>query len=167
MLGLTLQGLHDPQEEAPSELEFILSPLFSTGLTFCNTRGTFTSGSFFRSLSRRTVRGTPKIPLSAVKTAKRGRKSKRQTSSLCSRASVEAGSPAGSLVTSAFPPLRLVSFQWYPESIEEGRQFNQREMADFLHVFGRQVSCFGQPKSGFLNNKFLKHTGKVLIFEIK
>lgn len=71
----------------------------------------------------------------------------------------------GLLVTSAFSSLRLVSLQLYSEGIKEGRQLNQREMADFLHVFHRQVSCFGQPKSGFLNNKFLKYTVKIFILQ--
>lgn len=49
------------QARGSINLPFIYIPL-----TFCNTRGTFTPGSFFRSLSRRTVSGTPKIPLSSL-----------------------------------------------------------------------------------------------------
>lgn len=49
--------------QAQSSMNF---PVMYTVLTFCNTRGTLTPESFLRSFSSRTVRGTPKIPLSSL-----------------------------------------------------------------------------------------------------
>lgn len=72
-----------------------------------------------------------------------------------------------SLNTSSFYFLCFVSFQLNSKGIKKGRQFNQREMADFLHVFSGQISCFSEAKSGFLNNKFLKIKLRIFIFMAK
>lgn len=124
-----------------------------------------TAGSFLWSLSRSTVSGTPKIPVSSFGRIKGEREKNQKSDSFMPVCQGQSGKRSVLSVTSSFDFLCFASFQLNSKGIKKGGQFDQREMADLLHVLRGQVSRFGEPKSGLLDNKFLKHKRKILGFD--
>lgn len=58
-------------------------------------------------------------------------------------------------VTSSPHPLHAVPLQFHAQRIVEGRELDQGEVADLLHVLGREVPNLRQAKAAFPNNEFL------------
>jgi len=58
--------------------------------------------------------------------------------------------------TSSSHPFSTVPLQLHAQCVVEGRQLNQGEVADLLHVFWREVSNLSQSKPAFPNNEFLQ-----------
>lgn len=58
--------------------------------------------------------------------------------------------------TSSPHPLHTVPLQFHAQRVVEGRELNQGEVADLLHVFRREVPNLCQSKPAFPNNEFLQ-----------
>lgn len=114
-------------------------------VTFWRTRGTFSPGRDFLSLSSRDLRGTPNTPLSEGRQTGRqvGRQSVRQTDRQCVRAGTSAG-PAEALA--AVWEMGVPELDTQRE--QEGGELNVRDEAQAEQVAGRQVLRPGEALGG-------------------